>query len=616
MSRKDYNVGDNQDLQRKPRIGGGGRALSNPGEKPKSFRKSWGRLLRFAAPHKWQIIVALLCGLVIAAALLIAPRLLSRLVGIIEVGLTGAMDVVAMRRMIITLAAVYVINALTRYTQSFLMVGVTQQLAYRLRHDVSRKINSVPLNFFNRASFGDILSRVTNDVDGVSEALNQGVATLLEDVTIFVGSMIMMLITNVWMALTAVATTALGFLLMTLIIKVSRRYFVAQQRDLGRMNGHVEEVYAGHNVIKAYNNEDDVRETFDEINRALQTSAFKSQTLSTMMMPLMNFVGNISYVAVSILGAVLAMRGKIPFAVIVAFMMYIRLFSQPLQSFAQIGTRLQSAAAAAERIFEFLDEPDLEDESHKTAYLAPEDVVGALEFDHVRFRYEGMEDDVIRDFTATVAPGMKVAIVGPTGAGKTTMINLLMRFYEIDDGAIRLDGCDIRNLTRSNVRDLFCMVLQDSWLFEGTLRDNITYGRPDVSDEELVRVCKLVGVHHFIETLPEGYDTVVSDEISISEGQKQQLTIARAMIENAPMLILDEATSSIDTRTEALIQHAMDQLMENRTSIVIAHRLSTIRDADLILVMGDGTIIERGNHHDLIELDGFYANMYKSQFDA
>jgi ATP-binding cassette subfamily B multidrug efflux pump len=428
-----------------------------------------------------------------------------------------------------------------------------------------------------------------------------------------VGSLAMMLLTNLWMALTAVTVTLIGFFFMTLTIRASRKYFVDQQRDLGDMNGHVEEIYAGHNIVRAYNGEKNARKSFDKINQKLRISAFKSQALSSMMMPMMFFMGNLGFVTVSVLGGVLVFRGQISFSVIVAFMMYIRLFSHPLQDFAQVATRLQSAAAASERVFEFLDEEEVEDESGKTRQL--DQVKGSVEFRNVKFRYEGMDKDVIHDFTAWAKPGQKIAIVGPTGAGKTTMVNLLMRFHEIEHGSITIDGIDIRELRRENVREQFCMVLQDTWLFEGSIRENIVFSKEGVKEEEIVQACEAVGLHHFIETLPQGYDTLLGDEMNLSAGQKQQITIARAMIENAPMLILDEATSSIDTRTELNIQRALDQLMGGRTSFIIAHRLSTIKNADVILVMQDGYIIERGSHDELMALDGFYANLYNSQFE-
>jgi ATP-binding cassette subfamily B multidrug efflux pump len=449
-------------------------------------------------------------------------------------------------------------------------------------------------------------------VDLIGQTLNQSVATLVSATTLFLGALIMMFITNVAMTLAAVVTTLIGFALMIFIVGRSQKYFMLQQRNLGAMNGHVEEIYSGHNVVKVYNGEKKAKKEFDRINDALRDSAFKSQMLSGMMRPIMMAIGNLGYVAVCITGAALALNGKISFGVIVAFMIYVRQFTQPLQQFAQGATSLQSAAAASERVFEFLDAPEMEDESGKTRRLS--DVKGEVEFRHVRFAYDPEKGDIIHDFSAKVEPGQKIAIVGPTGAGKTTMVNLLMRFFEINGGSILIDGIPTSELTRENVHQLFCMVLQDTWMFEGTIRENIVYCKEDVTDEQVERACKAVGLHHFIQTLPQGYDTVIGDDLSLSAGQKQQITIARAMVENAPMLILDEATSSIDTRTELIIQKAMDTLMKGRTSFVIAHRLSTIRNADLILVLKDGDIIESGNHEELMKKGGFYAELYNSQF--
>ncbi|MFA5586876.1 MAG: ABC transporter ATP-binding protein [Saccharofermentanales bacterium] len=614
MSQKEYKIDDKTRLQRKgPPMGGGRGGIGMPVEKPKSFGKTWVKLLAYSR-SEWGLIIGSLLAAAIGSILsLVGPKRLALVVDEIERGLSGSIDFGAMRSLILVLIVIYGVSTLLGYFQNFFMTGVAQTISKRMRREVASKINRVPMDYFNKVSYGDILSRVTNDVDGISQALDQGIASIGSSITLFFGSLAMMFITNIWMALVAVSVTLIGFFLMTLTIRASRKYFVAQQRDLGDMNGHVEEIYAGHNIVRAYNGEAEARRKFDGINERLRTSAFKSQALSSMMMPMMFFMGNLGFVAVSIMGGLLAFQGKIPFSVIIAFMMYIRLFSNPLQEFAQVATRLQSAAAASERVFEFLEEGEVEDESGKTLELTQ--VEGRLEFQDVRFRYSGMEEDVIHDFTAWAKPGQKIAIVGPTGAGKTTMVNLLMRFYEIDHGTITIDGIDIRDLRRENVREQFCMVLQDTWLFEGTIRENIVYSKQDVSHEELVRACEAVGLHHFIETLPQGYDTVLGDETNLSAGQKQQITIARAMIENAPMLILDEATSSIDTRTELNIQRALDQLMGGRTSIIIAHRLSTIKNADVILVMQDGRIIERGSHDELMALNGFYASLYNSQFE-
>ncbi len=614
MSQKEYKIDDNTRVRNQPQMGGGRGGIGRPVEKPKNFKKTWGKLLAYSRTERLPMIASFLGASAGAILSLIGPRRLAMVVDVIEKGMADSIDFGAIGVLIIGLIAIYGISALLNYFQNFFMTGVAQTISKRMRRHVAEKINRVPLSYFNKVSYGDILSRVTNDVDGVSQALNQGIASIGSSITLFFGSLAMMLIANIWMALVAVGVTLIGFFFMTLTIRASRQYFVSQQRDLGDMNGHVEEIYAGHNIVRAYNGEKDARLAFDKINDRLKTSAFKSQALSSMMMPMMFFMGNLGFVAVSIMGGVLVFRGQIPFSTIVAFMMYIRLFSHPLQDFAQVATRLQSAAAASERVFEFLEEEEVEDERDKTKRLT--DVKGQLEFRNVRFRYEGMDEDVIHDFTAWAKPGQKIAIVGPTGAGKTTMVNLLMRFYEIEHGLITIDGINIQDLTRENVREQFCMVLQDTWLFEGTIRENIVYSKDHVSDEDVIRACEAVGLHHFIETLPHGYDTLLGDETNLSAGQKQQITIARAMIENAPMLILDEATSSIDTRTELNIQRALDQLMGGRTSIIIAHRLSTIKNADVILVMQEGHIIERGSHDELMALNGFYAGLYNSQFET
>ena len=510
------------------------------------------------------------------------------------------------------LVVLYVLAFIFTYTQGFIMTTVTQKISQNLRNDISHKINRIPLNYFNKTSLGDVLSRVTNDVDMIGHSLNQSIVTVVTAVTMFLGSLFMMLWTNVLMAVTAVLTTMVGFLFMSLVMGHSQKYFVQQQQELGRINGHIEEIYSGHNVVKVSNAMPDAETAFENINNRLYNSAWKSQFLSGLMMPVMGFIGNFGYVAVCIVGAALVMNDKISFGVIVAFMIYIRLFTNPLSQIAQAATNIQAAAAASERVFEFLSEEEMSDESSKTTVL--ENVKGDVEFRHVRFGYTP-EKIIINDFSAHAMAGKKIAIVGPTGAGKTTMVNLLMRFYELNGGQILIDGVPTSELTRKNVHELFCMVLQDTWLFEGTVRENIVYSKENVTDEEITKACKAVGIDHFIRTLPKGYDTVLNDKANLSAGQKQLITIARAMIENAPLLILDEATSSVDTRTEVLIQEAMDKLTEGRTSFVIAHRLSTIKNADLILVMKDGDIIESGNHTELLEKGGFYAELYNSQFE-
>lgn len=512
------------------------------------------------------------------------------------------------------LLIIYIIGAVLNFVQGIIMTDTTQKVSRNLRDDISKKINVLPVGYCHSTSFGDILSRVTNDVDNIGETLQSSVTQLVSAITLLLGSILMMLKTNVILTITAIITSLLGFLVMKYIMDKSQKYFVAEQNYLGEINGHVEEMYSGHNVIRVYNAEEKVISTFDDINERLYDSNWKSQFLSGLMMPIMHFVGNFGYVSVCILGSILAIKGKISFGVIVAFMLYIRLFTNPLSQIAQVTTELQSTAAAAERVFEFLEEKELADESHKKKYLS--NVKGEIEFEHVKFGYEGTNKTIIHDFSEHVLPEEKIAIVGPTGAGKTTMVNLLMRFHEIDSGVIKIDGVPISELTRENIHSLFGMVLQDTWMFEGTIRDNIAYSKENVGDDELDKVCETVGLSHFIKTLPNGYDTVISDKINLSAGQKQLITIARAMIEDAPMLILDEATSSVDTRTELLIQAAMDKLTKGRTSFVIAHRLSTIKNADKILVMKDGDIIESGTHEVLLKQNGFYASLYNSQFEG
>ncbi len=511
------------------------------------------------------------------------------------------------------LIAFYVISYILSAVQGWIMATVTQRVSQEMRSDISRKINRLPMWFYNRTTTGDVLSRVTNDVDTIGQSLNQSIRSLISSAILFFGSLAMMLLTDGWMTLTAVAASLLGFVFMFLIMGRSQKYFTRQQKHLGEMNGHIEEIYAGHTVVKAYNGEEEAWKTFDQMNGNLCESGFKAQCLSGLMMPIMIFIGNLGYVAVCVAGGALALDGRISFGVIVAFMMYVRYFTQPLSQIAQAVQSLQSAGAAGERVFEFLEAEEMEDESGKTGML--ENVKGDVEFEHVRFGYEDSDRIIIHDFSAKAKAGQKIAIVGPTGAGKTTMVNLLMRFHEIQGGKIRIDGIPTDQMTREAVHGQFCMVLQDTWLFEGTVRENLVYNHENVSDEKIEEACKAVGLHHFIRTLPHGYDTILNDQVNLSQGQKQQLTIARAMIADKPMLILDEATSSVDTRTEQLIQAAMDKLMENRTSFVIAHRLSTIKNADLILVMKDGDIIESGSHEELLNQGGFYADLYNSQFD-
>lgn len=613
MSKNEYNIGDNKRTQQVNRGGPMGSPMGGGGEKAKDFKKTLGKLVLYCKFHLPAIIIAILFAAAGSVLSLIGPNKISEITDLITKGLMNGIDLDAVVKICVTLVVIYAVGALLSYIQGYIMATVTQKVSKSLRTDVSEKINRLPISYFNRTTTGDVLSRVTNDVDAIGQTMNQSVGMLVSSGTLLLGSLIMMLITNVTMTLAAVAATIIGFGLMMLIMSKSQKYFSHQQQNLGAMNGHVEEIYAGHSIVKIYNGEDEASRKFDQINDTLCDSAFKSQFLSGLMMPIMSFIGNLGYVAVCVTGAALAINGNITFGVIVAFMLYIRLFTQPLSQLAQVATSLQSAAAAGERIFEFFDEKELEDESHKQALLATAE--GEVEFRHVRFGYEDSDVTVIHDFSVRTKPGQKIAIVGPTGAGKTTMVNLLMRFHEINSGEILIDGVPISELTRENIHNLFCMVLQDTWLFEGTIKENVIYSKKKVSDEDVIKACKAVGIHHFIKTLPKGYDTVLSEASNLSAGQKQQLTIARAMIKNAPMLILDEATSSVDTRTELQIQRAMDQLMEGRTSFVIAHRLSTIKNADLILVMKDGDIIESGNHEELLTKGGFYAELYNSQFE-
>ncbi|WP_188204980.1 ABC transporter ATP-binding protein [Desemzia incerta] len=580
--------------------------------KPKNMKQTYKDLLAYINVYLPIVIVALVLAMGAAVISLIGPRQLSEITDLITAGLTGQLDIAAIEKIALLLVTLYVISYIANYVQGFIMATITQRVSKKLRRDISEKINRLPLRYFDSNSVGDVLSRVTNDVDMISQTMNQSISTLVTATTMFLGSLFMMFITNVPMTLAAIASTLIGFGLMILIVRHSQQYFGAQQKALGAVNGHVEEIYSGHNVVKAYNAERGAKETFDQINDDLYQSAWKSQFFSGIMMPLMNFIGNFGYVVVSILGAVLALNGDITFGVIVAFMMYIRLFTQPLSQFAQAATSLQSTAAASERVFDFLHEVELIDEKGKTSQL--ENIRGDVEFEHVHFGYTP-EKTIINDFSVHIKPGQKVAIVGPTGAGKTTIVNLLMRFYEINSGSIKIDGIPTTDLTREDVHEQFCMVLQDTWIFQGTVRENIVYNVEGVTDEQVVAACKAVGIDHFIHTLPHGYDTVLDDQTSLSAGQKQLITIARALVKDAPLLILDEATSSVDTRTEALIQQAMDRLMVGRTSFVIAHRLSTIKNSDVILVMDNGDIIEKGNHVELLAAGGFYANLYNSQFE-
>ncbi|MFB7158849.1 ABC transporter ATP-binding protein [Lysinibacillus sp. NPDC056232] len=602
----------------KPRRGPGGPGgpgpMMAPGEKPKNFKKPMGKLIAYCKPYLPAIIFAIVLAVVGTIFTIIGPNKLSEITDLIMDGMAGEIDITAIGKIGLLLAILYGLSFVFNYIQAFIMATITQRVSKKLRSDISNKIDRLPLKYFDSTTYGDVLSRVTNDVDMIGQSLNQSIGSLVTAGVMFFGSLIMMFYINVTMALSAIAATFVGFIFMTFIISKSRKYFVRQQQDLGRINGHIEEIYSGHNVMKVYNGEKAATQEFNEINESLFNSAWRAQFMSGMMMPLMIFIGNLGYVVVCVVGAALVVKGSITFGVIVSFMVYIRLFTQPLSQLAQAATSLQSTAAASERVFEFLQEEELKDESDKKVTLDAKDVKGNVEFKNVKFGYT-KEQLIIKDFSAHIEAGQKVAIVGPTGAGKTTLVNLLMRFYEVDSGEIMIEDVSTKSITRKNVHDLFCMVLQDTWLFEGTIKENIIYNKKHVTDEEVVAACKAVGLHHFIRTLPKGYDTVLNDNTSLSVGQKQLITIARAMVKKAPLLILDEATSSVDTRTEALIQKAMDKLMVGRTSFVIAHRLSTIKNADLILVMKDGDIIESGNHEELLAEKGFYADLYNSQFE-
>lgn len=525
------------------------------------------------------------------------------------------MDMSAIKKIVIFLVTLYLCSALFNFIESLCMTDVSNKFARGLRSRISKKVNKLPLNYFDKHQTGDLLSRVTNDVDTIAQTMNNSLSSLVSAVTLFIGTIIMMFLTNALMAITAIASSLIGFLFMMGILSKSQKYFKAKQEELGNLNAHIEEVYSGLNVVKVYNGKRDANSKFDLYNKKVCNANKKSQFLSGMMMPLMNFIGNFGYVAVCIVGAILTMNGNISFGVIVAFITYVRLFTSPLAQIAQGLTSLQSTAAASERVFEFLDEKEMNSQENITKYLDKSKVKGNIEFKNVEFKYDGNDTPTIRDFTATAKPGQKIAIVGPTGAGKTTMVNLLMKFYDINGGEILIDGIPISELTRENIHSLFTMVLQDTWLFNGTVRENIVYNRENVSNERVIDVCKEVGLDHFIRTLPNAYDSMISDYDSVSAGQRQLMTIARGMIEDSPFLILDEATSNVDTRTEELVQHAMDKLTEGRTSFIIAHRLSTIKNADLILVMKDGNIIEQGNHEELMDKNGSYAELYNSQFE-
>lgn len=580
----------------------------------------YGRMKPYIRGFQLPFLLAVIGAIVSATVTVIGPDKLKEITNTITKGLTPTatgmipgIDLDKVGKIALTLAILYVISAVVGYIQSFTVATIVQRFSQRLRKAIQTKIDKVPLNYFDSHSHGDTLSRVTNDVDLLGQSLNQSLGTLVTSTMLLIGSIFMMFHSNVSMALTAIGSVLIGFVLVMVIMGSSQPLFKRQQNNLAAINGYVEEIYSGHNVVTSYNAAGETSETFKKLNTNLYKSMWQSQFLSGIMMPLMIFVGNFGYVMVCVVGAVKVINGDITMGDVVAFMTYVRIFSQPLSQIAQAFTQMQSATAAMSRVFEFLEEDEMEDESDKERQLS--DVNGEVTFDNVFFGYS-KDKTIIHDFSAVAKPGQKVAIVGPTGAGKTTIVNLLMKFYEIDKGQITIDGVDTRLMTREEVHDQFSMVLQDTWLFEGTIKENLIYNQENITDEQVIAAAKAVGVHHFIMTLPKGYDTYLDDSVTLSIGQKQLLTIARALLKDSPLLILDEATSSVDTRTEELIQKAMDKLMEGRTSFVIAHRLSTIRNADLILVMKDGNIIEQGNHDDLMQQGGFYADLYNSQFEV
>lgn len=575
--------------------------------------QSLGKLGKYCKPYWAVMIIAVICDMLGVVTKLIGPNKISDITNKISAGLTGKMDIDGIVSICVFLVVLYLVGTALSYITSLIMTIVTQKLNKGLRTNISKKINNLPIGYFHKTTTGDVLSRVTNDVDTIGTTMQSSITTLVSAVTMFVGSIVMMVYTNVVMAIIAILASVIGFILMFLIMGHSQKYFAAKQKWLGAMNGHIEEVYSGHNIVKLFNGEAKEKEKFIKLNEKMCESDWKSQFFSGLMQPIMAFIGNFAYVAVCVMGAYLVMNDYTTFGTIVAFMIYVRLFTNPLAQMAQAATQLQSTAAASGRVFEFLESEEMEDESHKVESL-PKSIKGDVKFDHVKFGYT-KDKVIIHDFNEHVKPGQKVAIVGPTGAGKSTLVNLLMRFYEVDSGDIKIDGISTKDLTRENIHDLFGMVLQDTWTFEGSIRENLAYGKENVTDEQLDKVCKAAGLSHFIKSLPKGYDTTLDEKLNMSAGQKQLLTIARAMVEDAPMMILDEATSSVDTRTEIKIQEAMDKLTKGRTSFVIAHRLSTIKNADIILVLKDGDIIESGNHQQLMEQKGFYADLYNSQFE-
>lgn len=584
-----------------------------PAKREKADLKSFWKLLKYCKAYLPVIIIAIVFAVGGTVCTIIGPEKTKDLTDIIQKGLIAGIDMSAFVEVCIMLIILYAVGALLSYGQQFIMATVTQKVSKKLRSNINRKINVLPLNYFDTTTKGDILSRVTNDVDTISQTLSQSTANLVGAIALFVGVVVMMFKTNAILAAVTIGSSVLGFVLMFCVLRVSQKYFVRVQNEIGDINGDIEEVYTNHNVVKAYNAQQSERAKFKKLNMKLFDSNWKAQFLSGLMMPIMTFVGHLSYVLIFVVGTVFIVNGNdaVTIGTLIAFVMYARLFSQPLTTIGQSMTSIQTASAASKRVFDMIESEEMADESDKTVVL--EEVEGNVTFEHVNFGYLP-ERTIINDFSADLRKGQKVAIVGPTGAGKTTMVNLLMRFYELNGGDIKIDGVSTKDMKREAVHDLFDMILQDTWLFEGTVRENLVYNKQGVTDEQLDAACAAVGLTHFIKCLPHGYDTVLNEESSLSEGQKQQFTIARAIIKDAPLLILDEATSNIDTRTELVIQNAMDKLTENRTSFVIAHRLSTIKNADIILVMRDGDIVEQGNHEQLMAKNGFYAEIYNSQF--
>ncbi len=590
-----------------------------PGEKPKDLKGSLGKLLSYIGNFKAAIIVVMIFAAASTGFYVIGPKTLGKATTALSEGLmakiqgTGSIDFTYIGQILLFVLGLYVCSAAFNFIQGWIMTGVTQKICYRMRKEISRKINRMPMKYFESRTYGEVLSRITNDVDTLGQGLNQSITTIITSVATLVGVLIMMLSISPLMTLIAIVILPISMALISFVVKKSQKYFKDQQEYLGHINGQVEEVYGGHLVIKAFNREKDTIEEFNRTNEILYQSAWKSQFLSGMMQPIMMFVGNLGYAAVALSGGLLAIRGTITIGDIQAFIQYVKNFTQPIQQIAQVINQVQSMAAASERVFEFLNEEEEDQTVEHPADVSA--VTGTVDFDHVQFGYNP-DQTIIKDFSAHVKPGQKIAIVGPTGAGKTTMVKLLMRFYDVNSGSIKLDGHDVRDFNRRELRDAFGMVLQDTWLFKGTIMENIRYGRLEATDEEVIAAAKAAHADHFIKTLPGGYQMELNEDASnVSQGQKQLLTIARAILADNKILILDEATSSVDTRTEVTIQKAMDNLMRGRTSFVIAHRLSTIRNADLILVMKDGDIVEQGNHEELLEKNGFYANLYNSQFE-